>query len=101
MGHKFPVMLGQLISFSDDISMIGSEDVHGLAIDGLAEGLGSLNFSFSFLDANGNPVQMYVVPEPGTWALVLLSGLAGAVIRCAHSRLKHSMDAHIPAREKA
>ncbi|MBV8896069.1 MAG: hypothetical protein JO051_06145 [Acidobacteriaceae bacterium] len=68
---KLPFTLGEPFLFSADISLLGSLSSTLLGLDGNSSGNGSLLLGFSFSDINNSPVQVYAVPEPKSWALLL------------------------------
>lgn len=88
--QRLPFTLGQVFLFSDDITLFGIGSSRDFLFDGPPTAVGSLSFSFSLLEADGTPVQMYAVPEPGPRALLLLAAFiaAGALVKV---RRKHRL----------
>lgn len=84
--QKFAFTLGQTFLFSEDISLFGSLNSNDLSIDGNSSANGSLLVSFSFVDANGAPVEVYAVPEPSSLAMLLIAGSILAGIRLVRRR---------------
>jgi hypothetical protein len=73
-----PFTLGQHFSFSESLEILATSP--SASSDNNSSGAPSVDFSFSFLESDGKtPVEIFLVPEPGTLALII----TGLVVVCS------------------
>jgi hypothetical protein len=70
-----PITLGQSFALHMDLL----NEAFSTELNGSASGGGTLQLAFRVVDANGNPVQVYFAPEPGSIMLVGC-GIAAALL---------------------
>ena len=71
-----PFTLGEKFAFSEELHFDAESFSDGITPPTIANGTGSLDFSFILLEADRKtPVQVYALPEPSTLPLLFLGGL--------------------------